>query len=194
MKTAITGLPGLPATAALISRATSSAQVANGGMNTAMTASTSSATASRRSDRPHCSALALATTSTGFPTAACAGKPARSAAWVSTDSSGTSSPAASQASATKMPGPPALVSTAIRRPAGAGCDDTTAATANISSSVAARITPAWWNSASTAVSPAASAAVCEDAARRPALVRPASTATTGLCREMRRAIRANWRG
>src|ERR1019366_4385316 len=49
---------------------------------------------------------------------------------------------ASQASATKMPGPPTLVSTATRRPAGTGCDDITAATSNISSRVSARITPA----------------------------------------------------
>ena len=60
--------------------------------------------------------------------------------------------------------------------------------------VPARITPAWWNSASTATSPAAIAAVCEEAARRPALVRPAFTTTMGLCREMRRAVRANRRG
>ena len=93
-----------------------------------------------------------------------------------------------------MPGPPPLVSTATRRPAGAGWAEITAATSNISSSVPARITPAWWNSASTAVSPAASAAVCEDAARRPAPVRPAFTATMGLCRQTRRAIRANRRG
>ncbi len=64
----------------------------------------------------------------------------------------------------------------------------------MSSRVSARITPAWWNSASTAASPAAIAAVCEDAARRPAPVRPAFTATMGLCRQTRRAIRANRRG
>ena len=180
--------------AAAISRATSSARVTIGGMKTTMIASTSSAAPSRRSDRPYCSALALATTSTGFPTAAWAGRPARSAAWVSSDNSGTSSPAASQASATRMPGPPPLVSTATRRPAGTGWAEITAATSNISSSVPARITPAWWNSASTAASPAASAAVCEDAARRPAPVRPAFTATMGLCRQTRRAIRANRRG
>ena len=163
-------------------------------MNTTMIASTSSAAPRRRSDRPYCAAVALATMSTGFPVAAWAGKPSRSAASVPSDSSGTSSPAASHASATRMPGPPPLVSTATRRPAGAGCDDTTAATSNISSSVLARITPAWWNSASTAGSPAAIAAVCEDAARRPAPVRPAFIATMGLCREMRRAIRAKRRG
>jgi len=87
-----------------------------------------------------------------------------------------------------------LVSTATRRPAGAGCEDITAATSNISSSVPARITPAWWTRASTAVSRAAIAAVCEDAARRPAPVRPDFTTTIGLCRDRRRAIRANRRG
>ena len=197
-KTAMTGLAGralfITGAAAAISRATSSASVANGGMYTAMIASISSAAPSRRSARPYCAAVALATTSTGFRTAACGGRPARNAAWVPSDSSGTSRPAASQASATRIPGPPPLVSTATRRPAGTGWADSTAATSNISSSVPARMTPAWWNSASTATSPAASAAVCEDAARRPAPVRPDFTATIGLCRDTRRAILANRRG
>jgi len=53
---------------------------------------------------------------------------------------------------------------------------------NISSSVPARITTAWWNSASTANSPASIVAVCEDATRRPAPVRPAFKATMGSSR------------
>ena len=65
MKTAMTGLAGRSATAAIISRVTSSAQGRNGTMNTTVMASISSAAPSRRSDRPYCSALALATTSTG---------------------------------------------------------------------------------------------------------------------------------
>jgi hypothetical protein len=97
--------------------------------------------------------------STGLAADASGGSPARNTARVFSDSSGTSSPAASQASATRMPGPPPLVSTATRRPAGTGWDDSKAPMPNMSSSVPARITPAWWNSASTGVSPAASAAV-----------------------------------
>ena len=65
---------------------------------------------------------------------------------------------------------------------------------NISSIVSARMTPDWWNSASTAVSLAASAAVWLPAAREPARVRPAFTATIGLVRPMRRASRAKRRG
>ena len=65
---------------------------------------------------------------------------------------------------------------------------------NISSIVSARITPDWWNSASTATSLAASAAVWLPAARDPPRVRPAFTATIGLVRPMRRASRAKRRG
>ena len=48
------------------------------------------------------------------------------------------------------------------------------------------MTPAWWNSASTASSEPASAAVCEPAARIPARLRPLFMARIGL----RRATRA----
>ena len=57
-----------------------------------------------------------------------------------------------------------------------------------------RITPAWWNRASTAVSEPARAAVCDPAALAPARVAPALRAITGLWRETRRARRANLRG
>ncbi len=60
--------------------------------------------------------------------------------------------------------------------------------------VSTRMTPAWRNSASTATSGLASAAVCDDAARVPARERPLFTATIGLWREIRRASRANLRG
>ena len=120
--------------------------------------------------------------STGFRPRPRGGRPARSAAWVSSDSSGTSSPAASQASATRMPGPPPLVSTATRRPGGRRAGRTArAATSNISSRVPARITPAWWNSASTAWSrrrPARRCARTPPAARR--RYRPALTDHDGL--------------
>ena len=152
-------------------------------MKTTMIASTSSAAPSRRSDRPYCPALALATTSTGFPTAAWAGRPARSAAWVSSDSSGTSSPAASQASATRMPGPPPLVSTATRRPAGAGWAEITAATSNISSSVAGPDHPCLVEQRldrRPRQRPSPRCARTPPGARH--RYRPAFTATMGLCR------------
>ena len=53
------------------------------------------------------------------------------------------------------------------------------------------MTPAWRNSASTATSGAASAAVCDDAARLPAAVRPLFTATIGFVRATLRASRTN---
>ena len=79
--------------------------------------------------------------------------------------SGSSRPAASQASAQRIPRPPAFVSTPTRRPRGSGWLERRAATSISSSSDAARMTPAWWNRASTAASDPASAAVCELAAR-----------------------------
>ena len=103
--------------------------------------------------------------STGFAALASGESSAASASPVAGESSGSSSPAASQASAQRIPSPPAFVSTATRRPFGSGWLERSAATSTSSSSDAARITPAWWKSASTAVSEPASAAVCELAAR-----------------------------
>jgi len=58
-----------------------------------------------------------------------------------------------------------------------------------------RITPAWWNRASTVTSEAASRApVWEALARAPAAERPLLTTSTGLARATRRAVRANLRG
>ena len=54
--------------------------------------------------------------------------------------------------------------------------------------------PALWNSASTAASDPASAAVCELAARAPALDVPALSATIGFRRARRPATRANFCG
>ena len=73
----------------------------------------------------------------------------------------------------RMPRPPAFVSTATRRPGGSGCVDSSAATSISSSSERARMTPAWWKSASTAASEPASAAVWELAARAPVAGRAA---------------------
>jgi len=83
---------------------------------------------------------------------------------------------------------------ATRLPAGRGWELSTRAMSNCSSRVSTRITPAWWNRASTAVSELAMAAVCDDAARDPTGVRPLLTATIGLRRDTRRAIRLNLRG
>ena len=93
-----------------------------------------------------------------------------------------------------MPGPPALVTTPTRGPAGTGCVDSSAATSNSSSSVPVRMTPACSNSASTATSRLASAAEWLDAARVPAAERPDFTATIGLWRAISGAMRANLRG
>ena len=59
---------------------------------------------------------------------------------------------------------------------------------------AARITPAWRKSASTAASEPASAAVCELAARCPVVVVPLLSARIGFRRATRRASRPNRRG
>ena len=85
-----------------------------------------------------------------------------------------------------MPSPPALVMIAARRPFGSGWLDRSAAASTSSSSVRARRTPAWRNSASTAVSAPASAAVWELAARAPAPVVPAFKARIGFLRATRR--------
>jgi hypothetical protein len=132
--------------------------------------------------------------STGLPTAAVAGSSARSAAAVPADTGGTSSPCAAHASAARMPGPPALVRIAARRPGGRGCVASTRVTSNISSIVVVRMTPDWRNSASTTVSLDASAPVCDEAARAPAADRPALTTTIGLRRATRCAICPNFAG
>ena len=117
--------------------------------------------------------------STGLARLAAAGMNARVGNGLSA-SEGSSSPAASQASAHRMPRPPAFVSTPTRRPRGSGCRDSRAARSSSSSSVRARSTPAWWNSASTAVSEPASAAVWELAARAPVAVLPLFIARIGF--------------
>ena len=127
--------------------------------------------------------------STGFATLAAAGRKARRASAVPAARGGSSSPCASQASAARMPGPPALVTIATRPPRGTGWCARSAATSKSSSSVPVRMTPAWRKRASTTVSLSASAPVWEDAARAPARERPALTATIGLRRATRRAMR-----
>ncbi len=58
--------------------------------------------------------------SIGFATLASAGKTVASAARVSSLGVGSSRPSASQASAARIPNPPAFVTTATRRPRGTG--------------------------------------------------------------------------
>ena len=132
--------------------------------------------------------------STGLAVLASGGSTAARLALVSAASSGSSSPAASQASAQRIPSPPAFVSTATPVPRGSGWDERSAATSTSSSSVALRMTPACRNSAATAASEPASAAVCELAAREPARVTPLFIARIGFVRATRRAIRPKRRG
>ena len=73
---------------------------------------------------------------------------------------------ATHASAARIPGPPPLLTIATRRPRGSGWCASRIAVSKSSSSVSTRITPAWRNSASTATSGAASAAVCDAGAAR----------------------------
>ena len=80
--------------------------------------------------------------SIGFAALPSAGRTAASAARVSSLGVGSSRPSASQASAARIPSPPAFVTTATRRPRGTGCAERSDATSISSSSVRARITPA----------------------------------------------------
>ncbi len=127
--------------------------------------------------------------STGFAVLASGGsRPARPSL-VSGESSGSSRPAASHASAHRIPSPPALVRIATPGPRGSGLLERRAATSTSSSKVPHRMTPAWRNSADTAASDPARAAVCELAARAPACVTPLFIARIGFVRATRRAIR-----
>ncbi|GIW54639.1 MAG: hypothetical protein KatS3mg082_1043 [Nitrospiraceae bacterium] len=126
-------------------------------MYSTMSASISSAWRTVSMALAYCTGVAEAMRSTGFLRAAAGGRNAASAVFVWADSSGTSRPAASQASVQRIAGPPALVMRPTRRPGGSGWAERPAASANNSSSVSARITPVWRKRASTAVSLAASA-------------------------------------
>ena len=159
-----------------------------------MTASTAGSLSTSGSTASYEAAVAEPSMSTGFARLASAGRSVSTRLRVSSASGGIVRPAASQASAHMIPSPPALVSTATPRPRGAGWDESSVATSTSSSSESARITPAWWKSASTAASDPASAAVCELAARAPDAVLPLLMARIGLLRATRRASSANLRG
>ncbi len=133
--------------------------------------------------------------STGFPTPAPAGRNARSFAWLLSDRTGTSRLRASQASAQRIAGPPALVMIPTRRPLGSGWFASSEATSNSSASVSVRTTPACRNSASTVTSEAAiRAPVWDEVARAPAAERPLFTTAIGFLRPTRRAISENFFG
>ena len=137
-------------------------------MKMTTSASTLGSRATIRIASRYWSAVADAIMSTGFATLASPAATSRSAAWVDSASERDLEASASQASAQRIPGPPALVRIATRRPLGGGWLASSAATSNISSSVSVRITPHWRNRASTVTSEAASSApVCELVARAP---------------------------
>ena len=91
---------------------------------------------------------------------------------VASSNCGTLRPTAAHASAASTAAPPALPMMASPRPPSAGWSASRAPQSSNSSSVSTRITPAWLNSASTTMSGLASAAVCDAAARDPAVLRP----------------------
>jgi hypothetical protein len=97
------------------------------------------------------------------------------------------------ASVAMIAGPPALVRIATRSPRGSGCEASAEARSKSSSIVSDRDTPQASRIASIATSEAASAPVCEDAARAPATVRPDFTTRTGFFFvTLGRLYRASW--
>ncbi len=132
--------------------------------------------------------------STGFCTEASAGSARVNARRVAGVSCASDSPRPMQASVQRIPGPPALVTMAIRSPAGSGCWASAAAWTNISSSERARSTPHCSSSDSVAMSRPTIEPVCDDAARAPAAVRPALTVMIGFLRVTRRASWVKFRG
>ena len=127
--------------------------------------------------------------STGFAVDASTGRSAASVERVSSGRTGNSRPAASQASAQRIPSPPALVSTATVGPSEPAGSRGGRRRRELLTRVSARSTPAWRNTASTAVSDPARAAVCDPAAFRPARERPLFIARIGFSRASRRASR-----
>ena len=181
MRTARTGFPGSDsATTRSIATATSSAAAVTVGTKSTMNASRCGSPSIAASALPYVSAVAPPSMSTGFARLASAERRLASCPRVSSANSGSSRPTTSQTSAHRIPSPPALVRMPTRRPLVSGWLESKAPTSISSSSDVARITPAWWKSASTAASEPASAAVCELAARCPARVVPLFRARIGL--------------
>ena len=157
-------------------------------------ASTSPEASRERMVFSYAPASAAAPRSIGLRAEARPGAAARRASWVAAESSGTSRPASADASAARMPGPPALPMMPRRLPAGTGCPDSSWTTSSSSSVLRTWITPACRSSVVTTTSGVAAAAVWEAPPRAPASVRPALSATIGLLRAMRRACRRNFFG
>ena len=144
---------GSSSTASRIAAATTSVFVTSGGTNNTMIASIPSQPAripmARRNDSGDPSMV-----STGLLRAASGGKNSARASRISPGRGGTVRPAASHASAARIPGPPPLVRMATRRPAGNGWFASRDATSKNSPSVSVRTTPAWRKRASTVTSDA----------------------------------------
>jgi hypothetical protein len=139
-------------------------------------------------------AVADAIMSSGLRIEASGGNSGLSFATVDSWRSTSSRACASSASAARMPGPPEFVNTAVRRERGRLGPEKAIAMSNNSSIDPARSTPVWASRASTAVSLAASAPVCDDAARAPAFDFADFNAMIGFARVMRDAISKNFRG
>ena len=101
-------------------RATSAARAASGRTKIVTTASIASSPSRICSARSYWSAVAEAIMSTGLAVEASEGRISASRARVASESVSIRSPAASQASAHRIAGPPALVRTATRFPGGNG--------------------------------------------------------------------------
>ena len=132
--------------------------------------------------------------STGLARLASAGRSSASCVVVSGESSESSSPAASQASEQRMPRPPAFVRIATRRPRGSGCVESSAAASISSSSVPCAKHAGLVEERLDGLSEPASAAVCEPAARAPAVDVPLFIARIGFLRATRLAIWPKRRG
>ena len=135
-------------------------------------ASAASASRTARPAAPIAAASAPAPRSIGLLVPATAGPAVRRRSWSPSDSRGTSRPAPSQASAARIAGPAELLITATRSPTGSGWLASSWPASSSSARVSARITPASSKRASVGASPAARAAVCDAAPRRPAPLRP----------------------
>ena len=103
------------------------------------------------------------------------------------------SPLDAAASTASSPSASELPTIATREPLGSGWCASSWATSNILSRLLTWMIPAWRNIASTA---SGGAAICRTAwpIGTPWVVRPDRTATIGLVRETRRAMRENLRG
>ena len=108
------------AAARLIAAPTASSSVPTVGTKRTIAASKDGSASTGGSACSKLCAFAPPSMSIGFAVLASAGRSAASAARVSSLGGGSSRPSASQASAARIPSPPAFVTTATRRPRGTG--------------------------------------------------------------------------